>query len=134
METKEELSLRESLNKINEFGYTYIRVNYNGAGDSGDIDRPDFYKTKNEALVERIEDLDWKLHHEEQRKRHEQCSSYMKPIIKQIDSLLNGIEDWWNNDGGFGHIIINTENGDYAIENNINIVDQETYDHKGTIE
>jgi len=134
METNKELSLKECLAKIHELGYKYIRINYNGGGDSGDIDNPDFYHTADEADTERINGLEWKAYYDEQKKRREQCSEYMESITKKVDVLLNDVEDWWNNDGGNGHVIIETNTGSYTIENNINITEQETYNHEGTIE
>jgi hypothetical protein len=134
METKQELSLKEALNKINELGYKYIRFNYNGAGDSGSTDRPDFYRTKEEATFERLDGCSWNQNYQELTKNFKECQDFVQPLQTKVDKVLTDIEDWWNNDGGFGHIIINTETGEYTIENNINIVDQETYNHEGKIE
>ena len=133
METNE-LTLKEALQKINELGYKYIRIAYYGAGDSGDIENPDFYSTADDADHQRIEGLDWEKHYEEQTKRRTLCEGFMKPIQIKVDTILNNIEDWWNNDGGNGHVIIETNTGSYTIENNINITEQETYNHEGTIE
>lgn len=133
METNE-LTLKEALQKINELGYKYIRISYNGGGDSGDIEKANFYATADEADNQRIEGLDWKLEYEEQAKRMDLCKDFIKPIEKKVDTILNNVEDWWNNDGGYGHIIIETNTGSYSIENNINITEQETYNHEGKIE
>lgn len=133
METQE-LTLKEALQKINELGYKYVRFNYNGAGDSGSTDRADFYKTEEEANHERVDGCDWNKNFEELSKRFSECEQFIMPIESKVDKVLVEIEDWWNNDGGFGHIIINTETGAYTIENNIHIVDQETYNHEGTLE
>lgn len=131
---KTELTFAEALKKINELGYNYIRFAYNGAGDSGDMDRPDLYTTKKDAEQQRIEGLEWKDMYIQLQERYQLASPFLEPIKDKVDSVLNKIEDWWNNDGGFGHIIIDTKTGKYEIENNINIVEQETYNHEGTLE
>ena len=133
METNE-LTLKEALQKINELGYKYIRIAYYGAGDSGDIENPDFYSTADDADHQRIEGLDWRKQFEEQTKRRTLCKEFMKPIQEKVDRILNDIEDWWNNDGGNGHILIETSTGSYSIENNINITEQETYIHEGKLD
>jgi hypothetical protein len=47
--------------------------------------------------------------------------------------LLNDIEDWWNNDGGFGHVNIDVEEGTYEIQNSIRVTDYEEYNHTGNL-
>jgi hypothetical protein len=133
METPK-LTFKEALQKINELGYKYVRFNYNGAGDSGDTDRPDFYKTKEEADCERVEGCDWNKNFYELTKRFQECENFVEPIRHKVDAVLVQIEDWWNNDGGFGHIIINTETGEYVIDNNVNYTESENYTHEGKLE
>ena len=47
--------------------------------------------------------------------------------------LLNGIEDWYNNDGGFGHVLIKTYDCSYTIQNSVRIMEVENYTHAGTL-
>lgn len=133
METTE-LTLKEALQKINELGYKYIRIAYHGGGDSGDTESPDFYETKEYLDNQRISTFDYKKEFEEQKRRREICAPFTKPIISKVDRLLTDIEDWWNNDGGFGHIEINTETGEYHIDNNVNYTESTNYTHEGNLE
>ena len=47
--------------------------------------------------------------------------------------MLEGIEDWWNNEGGYGTLLVDLEEGSYEIEVNIRITDTEYYSHSGKV-
>jgi hypothetical protein len=47
--------------------------------------------------------------------------------------LLNEIEDWWNNEGGYGTLCIMVPSGKYIINNHIRITDTEDYFHDGDL-
>ena len=49
------------------------------------------------------------------------------------DVLLNNLEDWWNNDGGFGDLCICIPSGQYSIYNHIRYYDTEDYMHDGNL-
>jgi hypothetical protein len=49
------------------------------------------------------------------------------------EKLLNDIEDWWNNDGGYGVILIKIPSGQYEIHNTIYITDTEEFEHDGDL-
>jgi hypothetical protein len=44
------------------------------------------------------------------------------------------MEDWWNNDGGYGIMVIRLKDLKYKINNNINILNVEEYNHNGEID
>ena len=47
---------------------------------------------------------------------------------------LNTIEDWWNNDGGYGSMLLNLETMEFKINNNVRYTDVEEYSHDGSVE
>jgi len=49
------------------------------------------------------------------------------------DSLLQNIEDWYNNEGGYGHIIFKLADNSYTIENNCYRQEVDTFNHEGTL-
>ena len=49
------------------------------------------------------------------------------------EQLLNDIEDWWNNDGGYGTVCILVPSGKYKIVNDIRVTEVETFYHEGTL-
>jgi hypothetical protein len=118
----EENKLIGSLLKLADLGITAIRISYSGGGDDGSID--EVLATKDNADdFEDIYSLDF----------FEEIDSENRTVIADwcIEKLLNDIEDWWNNEGGFGYLYIKIPSGEYKIENNINYV--ETFNHSGKI-
>ena len=49
------------------------------------------------------------------------------------EKILNDLEDWWNNDGGYGVMIIKIPSGEYEIANTIYITDTEEFGHDGDL-
>ena len=131
MKNKEEM--KNALKAIQQLGYGYIRINYSGGGDSGDMDKPDYYESAEDAEHEKIKGITMQEHFDLLSKRREACSIHFEKLQPLIDKILNEIEDWWNNDGGYGNIIINTSTGSYEIDNNIYFTESTAYSHKGKL-
>lgn len=93
-----------------------IIIRYSGGGDSGQIDET-FYTSE--------------------KLRGEFCAEYLS-IPKDIDSkiesigyrLLEGIGDWYNNEGGQGTISINVSDLSYGINAEYNPEQTGTYDEE----
>jgi len=106
-------------------GYHTIEVNYSGSGDSGDIDSIHLLKYKevfsytSEVGKENIED---------RIKEITDCEVWVR---NKADRILEQVEDWWNNDGGQGQMVIQIPSGTYVIYNNINVTDTESHEHSG---
>jgi hypothetical protein len=118
----EENKLIGSLLKLADLGITAIRISYSGGGDDGSID--EVLATRDNADdFEDVYSLDF----------FEEIDSENRTMIADwcVDKLLNEIEDWWNDNGGYGHLYIKIPSGEYKIENNINYV--ETFNHSGKI-
>ena len=110
--------------KYNMLGYKYIKILYSGGGDSGEIDEmyitketidnlKDTYETEWIAL---IEDKDYGI------LQDFACAN----IIEQY-------EDWWNNDGGAGCLLINLLDGEFKVINEIYYQQSDTFEHDGNI-
>jgi len=117
--------------KLADLGVTGIKIFYSGSGDSGDIDDV-VYTTTKEAAFNNIMNL----------------SNYGEGILYLADldgelrddlidfaneKILNDLEDWWNNDGGYGVMIIKIPSGEYEITNTIYITDTEEFEHDGDL-
>ena len=125
-----ELELTSLLFRLADFGITGVKVKYDGGGDSGAIEWIGYTTQPCETpedVDDRVEDwadasnlsvLDKDLYYE---------------IESFTESILNDIEDWWNNEGGWGDLCICVPSGKYIINNNIRITDHETYFHDGSI-
>ena len=53
--------------------------------------------------------------------------------VNLAQSILNDIEDWWNNEGGHGVMSIMVPSGKYKINNTIYITETEDYFHEGDL-
>lgn len=118
----EENKLIGSLLKLADLGITAIRISYSGGGDDGSID--EVLATEDNADdFDDVYSLDF----------FEEIDSENRTIIADwcTEKLLNDIEDWWNNEGGYGYLYIKIPSGEYKIENNINYI--ETFNHSGKI-
>ena len=106
-------------------GYHTIQVNYSGSGDSGDIDSiwllkyREVFSYNSETGKENIED---------RIKEIKDCEEWVRD---KADKILSGIEDWWNNDGGYGTMVIQIPSGTYTINNEINYTKTDSYEHSG---
>jgi len=125
-----ELELTSLLFQLADLGITGIKVKYDGAGDSGAIEWIG-YTTKPCETPEDVNDNvndwenDWLLANIS-ADAHNKIESFAYDI-------LNDIEDWWNNEGGFGDLCICIPSGKYIINNHVRITDTEDYFHDGNI-
>ena len=106
----------EVILELKDLGVDRVEINYSGSGDSGDIDDVTYYNKAGEVVE--IE--------EEHEEVHEKVKDYA--LI-----LLNDIEDWWNNDGGYGVLNMFISQNTYSIENHIYITETEDYHHEGDL-
>ena len=106
----------EVILELKDLGVDKVEVNYSGSGDSGDIDDVTYYNKASEVVE--IEG--------EYQDVHNKLQDYA--LI-----LLDKIEDWWNNDGGYGILNIFISENTYSIENHIYITETEDYYHEGDL-
>jgi hypothetical protein len=118
-------------------GVTGIRVYYSGGGDSGAID--DIHYTTEtldkdeESAFEFVSEL--RTYGDDAAPRLKDLDSGINSDIEDFaqDKILNDIEDWWNNDGGYGVLSILVPSGKYKIESSIYITHTEDYIHEGSL-
>lgn len=101
---------------LKDKGVSTMTVDFNGGGDSGEIEDITFKDIKGDIID--ITDIGGTLY--DQATEVAYC-------------MLEGIEDWWNNEGGYGTLLVDLEEGSYEIEVNIRITDTEYYSHSGKV-
>lgn len=111
-----ELKNIEVILELKDLGVDKVEVNYSGSGDSGDIDTITYYNKAGEVVE--IEG--------EYEEVHNKLQDYAL-------TLLNDIEDWWNNDGGYGVLNMFISQNTYSIENHIYFTETEDYHHEGDL-
>jgi hypothetical protein len=117
--------------QLADLGVTGIKIIYSGGGDSGAIDDI-IYTTEEVTFLEDLDDLD--PYSENVLNLRDLSTSLYSDIEDFATSkLLDEIEDWWNNEGGHGTVLIAIPSGDYTINNNIYISNTEEYIHNGNL-
>jgi len=125
-----ELELTSLLFQLADLGVTGVKVKYDGGGDSGAIEWIG-YTTK---PCETPEDVDNNMEDWENEWTLAKISSDAYTAIESFAyDILNDVEDWWNNEGGWGDLCICVPSGKYIINNNIRITDSENYFHDGSL-
>ena len=109
------MDITKAMMHLVDLGVKSIIVNYSGSGDSGQIDEILFQDSEDNETTQEV------------------YSDVRDIIEKRSYDLLNPIEDWYNNEGGYGQIVIQVPSGEYTIENNIYITETETYNHEGQL-
>lgn len=131
-----ETMMTSLLIQLADLGVTGIQIYYEGSGDSGCIDEV-LYTT--DKLPENIQDAFDKIRSlnswEEGAKYLRNLDSGLSSDIESFseEKILNGVEDWWNNDGGYGTMCILVPSGKYDVMNNIRITEVETFEHVGNL-
>ena len=123
--------------KLADLGVTGINVRYSGGGDSGCIDEIS-YTTDilNEDEYIAFDDLfELSAFGIDVGKKLNDLDSGVYSDIENFthDKILNDIEDWWNNDGGFGTLCILVPSGKYKIQNTLYITNTEEFTHEGDL-
>ena len=130
-----ELEMTGLLLKLADIGITGIKVHYAGSGDSGAI----------ESLVYTTEKLDMDevdafmeidtLNIWSNENNLSVLNSELNDLVKNfvLEKLLDDIEDWWNNDGGEGEVLILVPSGKYQINNRIYITHTKDFQHDGSL-
>jgi hypothetical protein len=117
--------------KLADLGITGIKVKYDGGGDSGAIEWIGYTTEKCDTPGDVSDNInDW-----ENDSNLAELDSSAYSLIEYFanEKLLSDIEDWWNNEGGFGDLCICVPSGKYIINNSVRIIDYEEYFHNGDL-
>lgn len=123
-----EQELTQTLIQLADLGVTGIRINYEGGGDSGCIEDI-MYTDKEGVSLWEVQNLPW------DSKNLKELNNELAINIENFttDTILDTIEDWWNNEGGSGTLAILVPSGEYNVENNIRMVDYKEFVHEGNL-
>ena len=126
-----ELELTSLLFKLADLGITGIKVHYDGGGDSGAIEQIAYTKVK----CDTPQDVDDEIDVWENEMSLAALDSELYALVEEFaqDQILNDIEDWWNNEGGFGDLCICVPSGKYIINNSVRITETEDFFHNGSL-
>jgi hypothetical protein len=126
-----ELELTSLLFRLADFGITGIKVKYDGGGDSGAIEWIGYTKKPCETPEDVDNNIDdWE---EDAKLLNIDHDLFMELETFAENKLLDDIEDWWNNEGGWGEVGICVPSGKYIINNHVRITETEDYFHDGSL-
>jgi len=126
-----EVELTSLLFKLADLGVTGVKIKYDGGGDSGAIEWIGYTTEKCDTPEDVNDNIDdWET--------ESALTNLDSDLYYQIESfaenrLLDDIEDWWNNEGGFGNLCICVPSGKYIINNHIRVTQTEDYFHDGDL-
>lgn len=127
-----DISLTKIVMSLRDLGCEYILAYYCGGGDSGAIEHIHYYGND---YAEHFES--GSLDNGESSCEHIDVDSAPVGTEKLIEDLfhekLNTVEDWWNNDGGYGYITLRLEDLSYLIDNNTYYTQTEYWSHEGSL-
>ena len=129
-----ETMMTSLLIQLADLGVTGIKIKYEGSGDSGCIEdvlyTTDKLSENEEDAFDEVKSLEpWAKDVKDLKKLHSGLASDIENFAEE--KILNDLEDWWNNEGGYGEMCILVPSGKYQVENNIRIVSVEDYIHHG---
>jgi hypothetical protein len=127
-----EKEIMSMMYQFHDLSITGINISYEGGGDDGCIND---ITTTSESLdkydinnaFETILDCDDNSLGKNNKKLLDQLEEFT------IDNILDDIEDWWNNEGGYGNLCILIPSGEYKIYNSIRYTNVEIYHHEGEL-
>ena len=131
-----ETMMTSLLIQLADLGVTGIKIKYEGSGDSGCIEEVlytiDKLSENEEDAFDAVKSLEpWDPAIRYLDVLHSGLSSDIQNFAEE--QILNDVEDWWNNEGGYGEMCILVPSGKYQVENNIRIVNVEDYIHEGSL-
>ena len=124
-----EIEMTSLLFKLADLGITGIKVQYDGGGDNGAIDWIGYTNEPCASPEDVFDNIDaWENGTElEDKELYDLIEDFAQ------SKILDEIEDWWNDEGGFGNLCILVPSGDYSINNHIRITETVDYHHEGNL-
>ena len=126
-----ELEMTGLLLKLADLSVTGIKVKYDGGGDSGAIEWIGYTREKCDTPQDVNNNIDDWENDSDLAELDSEAYSLIEDFAQE--KILNDIEDWWNNEGGFGELCICIPSGKYIINSNVRISDYEEYFHEGSL-
>ena len=125
-----EEQLMEVLIQLADQGVTGIKIHYDGSGDSGAIESIVYTDIENAEFSDINLVSPW-----DEDKNLAKLNSAAYSNIENFahEVILDQIEDWWNNEGGYGDLLIKVPSGEYIVYNNVRVMEIEEFEHEGNL-
>lgn len=131
-----ETMMTSLLIQLADLGVTGIKIIYEGSGDSGCIEdvlyTTDKLPENEEDAIDAINEIEpWDSGIKHLDILHSGLCSDIQNFAEE--KILNDVEDWWNNEGGYGKLCILVPSGKYWIQNNVRTTHVDDYYHEGSL-
>ena len=95
---------------LKDYGVDILEAQYSGGGDDGTIDQIFYWRhTKTDGSEEReVQGVPYKIH-----------ADVRDSVCDIIYKHLETVDDWYNNEGGYGEYRLNLNTLEYTINNNV---------------
>jgi hypothetical protein len=125
-----EMEVTSLLLKLADLGVTGVKVRYEGGGDSGAIEWI-YYTTSPCENPHDVDDLvdEWGGDSADLRSLTSELCDDLESFAN--NRILDDLEDWWNNDGGYGELSICVPSGQYKVNNVIRVTQE--FLHEGDL-
>ena len=134
MENTVKLTWDGILLKLKDYGVKYVWCYYSGGGDSGAIDEYSFFGEDADVDFDIDDSCTFTIADQSERLSLDNESALWNLVEDKIYSVLNNVEDWYNNDGGYGEVLLSVDTGEYIIDNNCYTSSSEQFLHVGKFE
>ncbi len=117
-----------------EKGIGFIHIEYMGGGDSGAIETITYVANSCEDMQDAWNEEDVATYCQG-RDIVDKPKELDENIIENLAyKHLNNIEDWWNNDGGYGGLVIAIPSLEFKNTNVIQYTETESFEHSGILD
>jgi hypothetical protein len=116
-----------------DMGASVIVAEYSGGGDSGAID--ELYGLPEECVTRNEQGLVTEYENDSDDDKRIEIPDSMRGSLEDLiyRKILDGVEDWYNNDGGYGNVAVCTKTGSWVCDNNVYYTETSNYNHGGTL-
>lgn len=121
----------EIINALLDANVNYVGITYSGGGDSGAIDEKYLFRTLPEDIIQSGE-IEYDFTDREDIEVIDDKEIEPQILIRVEDLFfphLNNIEDWWNNEGGYGSAVLDLNRMMLQINNNTYYTETHKHDH-----
>jgi len=118
---------------LKDGGASHLVISFSGSGDSGAFD--EMYAVPRKLVDEdgNITEQIWSSDFSEMTKGMPEIPSDKREMLENVADDYTKLYDWWNNDGGDGHIVIDLTELTYYTHYSINRTETDTFSSAGEI-
>lgn len=118
---------------LHDMGAAVVVAEYSGGGDSGAVD--ELYGLLEECVTRDEHGNITEYENDSDDDKRIEITASMRDSLEDLiySKILHGVEDWYNDDGGYGNLAVCTKTGSWVCENNVYYTNTSNYNHDGIL-